>query len=241
MCVCESVCVCVCTRERKRERAFPLPFAQIYASPYVLEWVTVCLCVRVPNTLNVPESVCVCVCVLEGIRTVMESRNPSGTERHGERRAGPGCEVVISAAQSERAESTRTSQANNSVSLSLSHTQSPRLCLGFFFVVFSFSSVPSRGGVKGETRERKNHKPLSNPRSLPDSAGRSRLCKTLWKLPVGPRKVWSSLFNQHVAQVGGRNRSRVWGCLTKTKKKRLNSVFFNHYPLISAGLKITQF
>lgn len=165
---------------------------------------------------------CVCAC-WRGSGRSWRAGIPRGTERHGERRAGLGCEVVISAAQSERAEITRTSQANNSVSLSHTHTQSPRLCLGFFFLLFFLfhpSPVGGRGGVKGETRERKNHKPLSNPRSLPDSAGRSRLCKTLWKPPVGPRKVRSSPFNQHVAQVGGRNPSRVWGCLTKIKTKK---------------------
>lgn len=46
------------------------------------EWVTVCLCVRVPNTLNVPESVRVCVwrvCVWRGY---LDSRRERERERY---------------------------------------------------------------------------------------------------------------------------------------------------------------
>lgn len=159
-------------------------------------------------------------CVLEEIwTTVMESgipRDRAPQRAASEWKAGPGCEVVISAAQSERAESARTSQANNSVSLF--NTATP-IVLGFWCFLFLPHPFPV-GGMKRETRERKNHKHEQTHASLPDTTAASSAKPLVVQPDQGP--VGSVQSAHHT----GRRRP----CLrlfNQDKKKRLNSVFLN--------------
>lgn len=94
--------------------AFLRQFVQIYVCPYMPEWMTVCLCVGVPNTLNVPESVCVCVCACEAEvldspsgRSAVEQRVKSWTMMQECNECTP---------EQETRKPRRTSQMNNSIS-----------------------------------------------------------------------------------------------------------------------------